>query len=57
MKEDEAPDKLPCFGQAQSAGVEPDALDAEVEALLGKPSAAQNAKKNDDSFQNLQPAS
>lgn len=63
MREDEDPDKLPCFGQAQpnAEPVEPDALDQEVESLLGKPSAAAVAQKkkakNDDSFQNLQPAS
>ena len=40
MKEDDDPAQLPCFGQSMASNesmVAPDALDEEVEALLGRP--------------------
>lgn len=40
LREDDDPDKLPQFGQSiasDESGVKPDELDAQVEALIGKP--------------------
>ena len=59
MKEDDDPDKLPCFGDPLNESeikADKDDLELEVERLIKGSAPAKSGGVNDDSFSNLQPA-